>query len=71
MLGVRRTTVTLLAQGLQSAGLIRYRRSRIEIVDRAALEKKACECYEVVRRRNEDVFSNLEEIQSVPIGKGA
>jgi CRP-like cAMP-binding protein len=71
MLGVRRTTVTLLARSLQSAGLIRYRRSRIEIVNRVGLEKKACECYEVVRRRNEDVFSNLEDIQSVPISKGA
>jgi CRP-like cAMP-binding protein len=71
MLGVQRTTVNLLARELQSAGLIRYRRARIEIVDRAGLEKKACECYEVVRRRNEDVFSNLEEIESVPISKGA
>jgi len=58
MLGVQRTTVNLLARELQSAGLIRYRRGRIEIVDRAGLEKKACECYEVVRRRNEEVFSS-------------
>jgi CRP-like cAMP-binding protein len=57
MLGVRRTTVTLVAQQLQSAGLIRYRRGHIEIADRAALEEKACECYEVVRRRNEQIFS--------------
>jgi Crp-like helix-turn-helix protein len=58
MPGVQRTTVNLLACELQSAGLIRYRRGRIEIVDRAGPEKKACECYEVVRRRNEQVFSN-------------
>jgi CRP-like cAMP-binding protein len=57
MLGVQRTTVNLVARDLQSAGLIRYRRGRIEIVDRAGLEKKACECYQAVRRRNEGVFS--------------
>jgi len=57
MLGVQRTTVNLLARELQSAGLIRYQRGRIEIVDRAGLEKRACECYEVVRRKNEEVFS--------------
>ena len=58
MLGVQRTTVNLVARELQSAGLIRYRRGRIEIVDRSGLEKKACECYEVVRSRTEEVFSN-------------
>jgi hypothetical protein len=49
MLGVRRTTVTIVARLLQAAGLIRYRRGQIQIVDRAALEKKACECYRSVR----------------------
>jgi CRP-like cAMP-binding protein len=50
MLGVRRTTVTLVAQSLQDAGLLRYRRGRIEILDRSTLEGRACECYRVVRR---------------------
>jgi CRP-like cAMP-binding protein len=50
MLGVRRTTVTVIASTLQEAGLIRYHRGRIEIVDRAGLEARACECYEAIRR---------------------
>jgi CRP-like cAMP-binding protein len=50
MLGVRRTTVTLVAQSLQDAGLLRYRRGRIELLDRAGLEDRACECYAAVRR---------------------
>lgn len=53
MLGVRRTTVTLVAQSLQDDGLLRYRRGRIEIIDRAGLEARACECYGVVRREIE------------------
>ena len=56
MLGVHRTTLTLIAQDLQTAGLIRYRRGRIEIVDRNGLEAKACECYGVIRRQSEIVF---------------
>jgi CRP-like cAMP-binding protein len=44
MLGVRRTTVTIAARLLQSAGLIRYRRGLIHVVDRAALEDISCEC---------------------------
>jgi CRP-like cAMP-binding protein len=47
MLGVQRTTVTLVARSLQTAGLIKYRRGRIEIVDRTGLEEAACECYEL------------------------
>jgi CRP-like cAMP-binding protein len=50
MLGVRRTTVTVIASMLQQAGLIRYHRGRIEIVDRPGLEGRACECYQAIRQ---------------------
>ncbi|MEI9932309.1 MAG: Crp/Fnr family transcriptional regulator [Rhizomicrobium sp.] len=49
ILGVRRSTVTLIAAALQRAGSIRYVRGRIEILDRPALKRTACECYEVIR----------------------
>jgi CRP-like cAMP-binding protein len=49
MLGVRRTTVTLLAQALQKKGLIKYSRGRIAILDRDGLAAKTCECYSVIR----------------------
>jgi CRP-like cAMP-binding protein len=56
MLAVRRSTVTVIAGRLQQAGLIRYHRGQIEIVDRLKLEEAACECYRTVRRRTEAVF---------------
>jgi hypothetical protein len=49
MLGVRRTSVSLVAGTLQKAGLIRYRRGKIELVDVEAMEAAACECYARVR----------------------
>ena len=49
MLGVRREGVTTAASKLQDAGLIRYARGRIKVLDRPKLEKRVCECYAVVR----------------------
>ncbi len=56
ILGVRRTTVTIVAQTLQKAGLIRYRRGHIQIVDRAALEESSCECYRSIREKTALIF---------------
>jgi CRP-like cAMP-binding protein len=49
MLGVHRPSVTVVAGTLQTAGLIRYTRGRITVLDREGLEDAACECYGVVR----------------------
>lgn len=53
MLGVRREGVTQAAGSLQDAGLIRYRRGHISVLDRAGLERRVCECYTVVKREYE------------------
>jgi hypothetical protein len=48
MLGVRRTSVTVVAHTLQAAGIIKYARGKIQIVNAEALQESACECYETV-----------------------
>jgi CRP-like cAMP-binding protein len=53
MIGVRRNAVSLVANALQRAGLIRYHRGRIEITNVAGLRRAACECYGAVRSQYE------------------
>ena len=50
MLGSRRATVTLSAGILQAAGLIRYHRGHVSILDREGLESVSCECYGSIKR---------------------
>src|SRR5215813_11688948 len=49
-LGVPGTGVTMAAGALQRAGLIRYTRGKIMILDRARLEEKSCECFRIVQK---------------------
>jgi Mn-dependent DtxR family transcriptional regulator len=49
MMGVRRTSVSLVASTLQQAGLIKYRRGHIRLLDVEGLQDAACECYETVK----------------------
>jgi CRP-like cAMP-binding protein len=53
MLGVRREGVTEAALKLQAAGLIRYARGHITVLDRTGIEARSCECYAVVKKEYE------------------
>ena len=59
MLGVRREGVTEAAGNLQRAGLIRYSRGRIKVLDRPGLEKAVCECYAVVKTEFDRLLSDI------------
>jgi CRP-like cAMP-binding protein len=63
MLGVCRSTVTLAAGALQRAGLIRYRRAAITVLDRPGLEAASCECYQVIREQYERLLPRRGERQ--------
>jgi CRP-like cAMP-binding protein len=58
MLGVHRPAVTVVAGTLQRAGMIRYSRGKVRIVDRTALERVACDCYAITRE-------NMEQLRGV------
>jgi CRP-like cAMP-binding protein len=56
MLGVRRNTVSVEAHAVQEAGLIRYTRGHIKILNRDGLEDCACECYSVIREETDKLM---------------
>lgn len=62
MLGVRRATVSETASELQKAGLIRYVRGRVTVIDRAGLERACCECYGIIT----SAFARILEQRRVP-----
>ena len=61
MLGSRRATVTLSAGLLQAAGLIKYHRGRVTIVDREGLEAVWCECYALIKHALDRVVVSLTD----------
>ena len=58
-LGVRREGVTEAAGRLQEAGLIKYSRGKIHVLDREGLEKRSCECYRAVRNEYDRLLVEL------------
>ena len=61
MLGVRREAITGEASKLQAAGLIRYKRGQVQVVDRAGLDRLACECFGVVKKEYERLLPHMAD----------
>jgi CRP-like cAMP-binding protein len=62
MLGVRRSSVTVVASTLQRAGFINYRRGHIRIIDGEGLRETACECYETLKAQGKRLLRNSIEL---------
>ncbi len=57
MLGTRRASVSVAAGALQKAGMIRYTRGNVTILDRAKLERAACDCYEIIQQQRKKWYA--------------
>ncbi len=66
MLGVRREGVTNAATKLQRAGVIKYNRGHIQVLDRARLEELTCECYTIVKRETDRLQPRLSRKEKSP-----
>jgi hypothetical protein len=66
MMGVRRTSVSLVASQLQEAGLIAYRRGHVRIANVQKLREVACECYQAVNTHYEKIFQTSPPTHSHP-----
>ncbi len=58
MLGVRRTSVSIVAHTLQQAGMIRYRRGHIRVLDLEGLQESACECYQTLKSQSDRLLGS-------------
>lgn len=72
MLGVQRTSIGMIANTLQAAEIIRYRRGKIEIVDYERLKQSACECFFIIRNefdefQNDKNFPAMSDIEQTRI----
>lgn len=65
MLGVRREGISEAAGKLQHAGVIRYRRGHITVLERAGLETRVCECYTVVKKELNRLLSDVRYRQDI------
>jgi len=70
MLGVRREGITEAAGNLQRAGVIRYRRGHIAVLDRSGLQTRVCECYAVVKKELSRLLSDVQYRQGIPSESG-
>lgn len=68
MLGVRRAGISVVANALQSQGLIRQSRGRITLLDRAGLEEKACSCYRIIERNRARIVGKSPRVADAPTG---
>jgi Crp-like helix-turn-helix domain len=66
MLGVQRSTVSLVTRALQNAGLITQSRGAITVTDRSGLEDATCECYGTMRRTFERLLPNTYDHMKAP-----
>jgi CRP-like cAMP-binding protein len=60
MMGVRRNAISLVAHALQRAGIIRYSRGQIEIIDLRALETTSCDCYSAVKAHHKRLLETRQ-----------